>query len=106
MMTTFEATGDERTIEFKVTTTEKVTSFNGTLFAPNYCLARIRNGDIITVGLDKMDRSGFGVQDPNGPDGAELNVSFGGGELTAENLAKLPKIVQDAITAISAAMKA
>lgn len=105
-MTTFTITGDERTIEFKITTTEKVTSFNGTRFAPNYCQARIHDGEIITVGLDKMDRSGYGVQDPNGPDGAELNVSYGGGELADDYLTKLPKIVQDAITAIRAAMKA
>lgn len=99
-MTTFAITGDERTIEFKVTGAGKVRSFNGTWFAPNYCLARIHNGEIISIGLDKTDRSGYGVQDPNGPDGAELNVSYGGGELVGPARDTLPQVARDAIAAI------
>lgn len=105
-MTTFAITRDERTIEFEVTAGGKVRSFNGTWFAPNYCLARIYNGEIVSIGLDKTDKSGYGVQDPSGPDGAELNVSYGGGELAAEHVAELPTVAQDAIAAVRAAMRA
>jgi hypothetical protein len=99
-MTNFAITMDDRTMEFVVTTTEKVISFRGTSFVPNFCTAKIESGKVVSVGLDRLDENGWGIDDPAGPDGAELNVSYGGGEIVSPGRAKLPQVARDALAAI------
>jgi hypothetical protein len=103
-MTSFELTRDARTVEFVVTTTEQVTSFRGTSFVPNFCTAQIANGKVLSVGLDRLDENGWGIDDPAGPDGAELNVGYGGGEIVSPGRANLPKVARDALAAIEKAI--
>jgi hypothetical protein len=103
-MTGFELTRNERTMEFVVTTTEHVTSFRGTSFVPNFCAARIANDRVLSVSLDRLDENGWGIDDPAGPDGAELSVGYGGGELVSPGRAKLPQVARDALAEIEKAI--
>lgn len=103
-MSKFQIARDDRTIEFTVTTTEEVTSFRGTPFVPTLCTATISKGKILSVGLDKLDEYGYGIDDPAGPDGAELNVSYGGGEIVSPARAKLPQVAREALAAIEKAI--
>jgi hypothetical protein len=97
---TFAITLDVRTMEFAVTTTDEVASFNGTPFVPTLCSVRIVNGKIVSIGLDKLDENGWGIDDPAGEDGAELNVSYGGAEIVSPGRAKLPQVARAALAAI------
>jgi hypothetical protein len=101
-----QITRDERTVEFTITTTDQVASFRGTTFTPNQASATIHSGKILSINLAKLDEHGYGIDDPAGPDGAELNVSFGGGEITAASRIKLPELARDVLTAIEKATQA
>jgi hypothetical protein len=103
-MTDLGLTRDDRTMTFVVTTTEKVTSFRGTSFVPNFCTAKIESGKVVSVGLDRLDENGWGIDDPAGPDGAELNVSYSGGEIVGPTRANLPQVARDALAAIEKAI--
>jgi hypothetical protein len=96
-MTNFRITRQELTIEFAVQTTDEAVTYSGTFFAPNHCRVRAEGGRIISVSLDRLDENGWGIDDPDGPDGAELNASFGGGQLMPSYLPRLPKVVRDAL---------
>jgi hypothetical protein len=100
-MTNFRITRQELTIVFAVQTTDEVVTYRGTTsFTPNYCRVRAEDGKIISISLDKLDENGWGIDDPAGPDGAQLNASFGGGELMPSYLPKLPKIVRNVLTEV------
>jgi hypothetical protein len=104
-MTTFTKTGDERTVEFRIDTSAEVTSFHGSEFIPNHCDAKVYNGTIVSLSLSRLEDGRFGIDDPKGPYGAELSVSFSGGELEPAALAKLPKVAQDALDAVKWAIR-
>jgi hypothetical protein len=97
----FQITRDERSLEFAIKTTEKVASFHGTAFIPNSCAVKIFKGQIVSIMLDQLDENGYGLDDPAGPEGAELNVGYGGDELLQPG--ELPEIVQQALAAIKLA---
>jgi len=104
-MATFTTTRREMTIEFAVKTTAKATTYSGTAFVPNHCDAKVYGDEIVSLTLSKLDENGWGMDDPSGPDGAELHADFGGGEFLAENRAKLPKIAQDALAEVEKAIR-
>lgn len=93
-------TRDERTVELSITTTEEVTSFRGTAFVPNHARVRLSFGEVVSVSLERVTDQGWGIDDPAGPDGAELDVDFAGGELAADRRAQLPKVAQDILAHI------
>ena len=99
-MTTFKLTRDERTLEFRLKTNAKVESYRGTKFVPNHLTVSISGTEVISLMLDLLDEYGYGIDDPAGPDGAELFASYGGGEFLPEYRAKLPKVAQDALAEI------
>jgi hypothetical protein len=103
--TSFETVRDERTFDFKVTTSLTVTSHWGTSFVPNHCDAKVSNGKVVSVTLDRLDENGWGVDDPAGPYGAELNTSFGGGQIVSPLRAKLPEIARQALTTVEAILR-
>lgn len=96
---------DKRTIDLKVTTDDEVTSFRGTPFVPNHATVQISGTQIISIILERLDEYGYGTDDPAGPDGAELNASFGGGEFLPEHRSKLPTVAQDALAEIEGLIK-
>lgn len=95
----FDLTRDHRTLNFRIATTERVTSYRGTEFVPNHCDSIVEHGKVITLNLSKLDENGWGIDDPAGPDGAELNASF------SPERADLPKVAQDALDAIKWAIR-
>lgn len=103
-MTTFDVTSDKRSIEFVVTTTDKIDTYRGTPFSPNRCNASILDGKIASLEMGLVDSNGWGVDDPAGPDGAEMWANFGGGELSAEQRSKLPTLAREALDAVEAAI--
>jgi hypothetical protein len=104
-MSDLALTHHDVTLEFTVTTTDKVVSFGGTEFVPNHCDAKASHGKILFVNLSQLDEYGYGVDDPAGPDGAELNVSYGGGQLEGDAVTSLPEVAREALTAIKWALR-
>ena len=103
-MSTFKTIRRELTLEFKVTTTAKVPSFNGTRFAPNRVDARVVDGRIVSLTLERLDGNGWIDEDPDGPDGAVLSVSYAGSEIGDNGRTDLPKVAQDALAEIEKAI--
>lgn len=99
-MATFDVTSDERSIEFVMTTTDKIRTYRGTLFSPNCCKVRIEAGKVTSMQMGLVDANGWGIDDPAGPDGAEMWADFGGGELDAQRRSKLPTLVKEALGAV------
>lgn len=99
-MAAFKITRRTLTMEFTIKTAAKVTSFNGTPFVPNRCEARVESGTIVSVSLARVDENGWDCDDPAGPDGAVLSVSYGGGEIDPAGRPALPRIAQDAIDTV------
>jgi hypothetical protein len=90
---------DERNVEFEVSGVTVVTSYSGTQFVPNYAHAKVINGRVVSISVSKMDKNGWGIDDPAGPDGAELHADFGGGEFDSPE--SLPALVREILTAVS-----
>jgi hypothetical protein len=106
-MSVLALTAHEQTLQFRVRgTSAHVTSFRGTQFVPNRCDVRIHDGQVISVSLDRVDANGWRIEDPNGPDGAKLSVSYGGGEFLPEARTKLPALAQKVLTEIEEATRA
>lgn len=103
-MTTFRIIRREFKLEFAIKTTAKVTSYEGTAFVPNHCETTVYDGQIIAFTLSRLDGNGWGIDDPAGPDGAELYVSYAGGEIDSEGRARLPKVAQEALAEIEGAI--
>lgn len=94
-MAEFKVKRDHRTLILRVQTDERVTSYGGTSFVPNHCEAMIDLGRIITLNLSQLDENGWGVDDPAGPEGAELHASFYPG------YSGLPEIAREAFKTIA-----
>lgn len=105
-MTTFRVISHRTVIEFSIETADRVTSFGGTDFVPNHCRARIQDGEIVSISLEKLDENGWGIDDPAGPDGEELAASFSGPEITGQPPHATPRVAQDALKAAAEAMTA
>jgi hypothetical protein len=104
-MTTFKTIRRETTIEFAVKTRATVTTPHGTKFVVNRCETRIYGDEIVSITLSLLDENGYGIDDPNGPEGSELYVSYGGGQLSADYRDMLPKVAQDALAEIEKAVR-
>lgn len=102
---TFTLASRRTELEFTIETTDKVTSYRGTEFVPNWCEVKVYGGEIVSVNLSRLDENGWGIDDPAGPDGAELNVSFGGGQIEGDAIDALPKVAQEALAAIKWALR-
>jgi hypothetical protein len=102
---TFTLASRRTEMEFTVETADKVTTYSGTEFVPNWCEAKVYGGQIASVSLSRLDENKWGIDDPAGPDGAELHADFGGGELDDDAIDALPKVAQEALAAIKWALR-
>jgi len=102
---TFTLASRRTELEFTIETADTVTSYRGTEFIPNWCEVKVYGGQIASVTLSRLDENRWGIDDPAGPDGAELNVSFGGGEIADDAIGALPKVAQEALAAVKWALR-
>lgn len=100
----FRVTRDERTIEFAVSTDLEAVTRHGTAFVPNHCSARVYGGKVVSIGLDRLDKNGWGIDDPDGPVGAELNASYSTSEYVT-NSNHLPDIACRAFETVVALLR-
>jgi hypothetical protein len=102
---TFTLASRRTELEFTVETADKVTTYSGTEFVPNWCEVNVYGGQVTSVSLSRLDENKWGIDDPAGPDGAELHADFGGVEFDDDAINALPKVAQEALAAIKWALR-